>query len=232
MASKILVIEDDLHFLRTLETILQAQGFEVVSACDGMEALRAAQAKRPDIVILNPAVAWWGKVRAPGKTRVEPDAVAAPPIIVLGAGEEESERVQALDAGAADFMAKSIPREELLVRLKALQHRMSSASDGILRAGPVEIDLERRTVRVEGKGMTLAAKEFGVLRMLVEAKGRILTRDFLQESVWKEEKAHRFGTRTVDVHIGRLRRKLGQAGCYVITVRGVGYRFGVSTDWI
>jgi len=101
---------------------------------------------------------------------------------------------------------------------------------GILRAGTIEVDIERRTVSVEGKPLALTAKEFGVLRMLLKAKGRVLTREVLREAVWARQKEPRFDSRTVDVHVGRLRQKLGSAGRHIVTVRGVGYCFEVLPE--
>lgn len=232
MASKILVVEDDLSVIRTLETVLKEEGFDVVFAHDGVEALRAVQRERPDLVVLNVTLGWLGGVHAPQETRTASDSTG-PSIIVLSTKEEEPERMRALGAGADDYVPNPFKIHELLAHIKTVRRRvLPTASTTALRAGLIEMDLERRTVWVEGKSVVLAAKEFGLLRTFIETKGRVLTRNFLRENVWKQEQTHRFDTRTVDVHVGRLRRKLGSAGGYIITVRGVGYRFGILPDWI
>lgn len=232
MASKILVVEDDRSLIRALEAALKEEGFDVVVAHDGMEALRAMQVERPNLVILDLMLGWLGQT--PARHMIQTASqTAGPSIIVLSTNPDESERALALNAGAEDYVSKPVRVNELLARVKAVQHRSTSATSfRTLRAGLVEVDLERWTVTVDDETVTLTAKEFGLLRMLLEAKGRVLTRAAVHEAVWEDEKGRRFDTRTVDIHVSRLRRKLGPAGRYIITVRGVGYRFGVLPDWI
>lgn len=230
VASKILVVESDRALIHDLEAVLHGEGFEVVIACDGIQALKAMQSERPDLVILDPKLAWLGGERVRSKPRPE-SPTAGEPFIVLSPKTEASERVMPLGAGADMAGTKSFDMKELLARVKALQSRsVSTGTAGIIRAGVLEMDIERWTVSVAGKPVALAAKEFGLLRMLLNAKGRVLTREVLREIAWPHAKEHRFDSRTVDVHIGRLRRKLGQAGHYIITVRGVGYRFVVLPE--
>lgn len=215
-ALKVLVIENDRDSIRSLETALKEEGFEVVVACSGIEALKVVQAERPDVVLLNPTLAWLGATPTGRKNSLG----TGPPVILLGATLEESEKL------------KLLPIDELIDRIKAVKRDSASArSTEVLHAGAIAMDLGRWMTSVEGQDVALTAKEFRLLRMLIEARGRVLTRQVLLESVWDHEAAQWLDTRTVDIHVVRLRRKLGFAGRYIITVRGVGYRFGVLHDW-
>lgn len=227
MASKALIVEIDQHgLIHALETPLRDEGFEVMIAHNGVDALRIMHRERPDIVILDPELAWLGGERIRQAPRAGTPGGA--PIIVLSPRTEDSERIPPSQDVAED--AVSIDTGEVLSHIRALQRRAESAEHKeILRAGVLEMDLERWTVSVEGRSVMLTAKEFGVLRMLLNAKGRVLTRGVLQETVWKHAG---LDSRTVDVHIGRLRRKLGPAGNYILTVRGVGYRFSVLPELV
>jgi two-component system, OmpR family, phosphate regulon response regulator PhoB len=216
--SKILIVEDDQRLIHAMETALKGEGFEVAVAHDGIEALKAMQVERPDLVIVNTALPWLG-----GGLRQEsrsPFQGGGPAVIALDAGKS-SDDTRTPKGEADDYLIKPFHAKELLARVKALQHRTSV---GILRTGPIEMDLLHNTVRVAAKDVNLTGKEFHLLRRLLEARGRVLTRHVLRETVWEHEFGHRFDTRTVDVHVGRLRRKLGPAGRYIITVRGMGYR--------
>lgn len=230
MASKALIVEADSGLIHALEAALKSEGFEVVIAHNGVEALRAMQAEQPDLVILDPMLAWLGGVQIRHAPRPESRTTGSP-IIVLSTKTEESERIPPLTVSADDSATKLFDMKQVLMHVKALLRRSAAARPtGALRAGPLELDLERWTVAVDGKTIPLTAKEFGLLRMLLNAKGRILTRGMLWEIVWGPGKVREFDSRTVDVHIGRLRRKLGPAGCYIVTVRGIGYRFVVPPE--
>jgi DNA-binding response OmpR family regulator len=231
VAPKALIVGTDRSLIHALEAALEGEGFDVVAAHNGVEALRAMQSERPDLVILDPMLAWLGGERV-RQTPRPASRTTGPPIIVLSPKTEESERIAPLDAGGDDSVTEFFDMKELLAHVKALQQRSASVGRaGILRAGVMEMDLERWTVSVEGKAVALTAREFGLLRMLVKAKGRVLTRGVLWEIVWERGMAHGLDSRTVDVHIGRLRRKLGPAGRYIVTVRGVGYRFSIAQEW-
>jgi DNA-binding response OmpR family regulator len=212
--SKILIVEDDERMIHALEATLKGEGYEVLIAQDGVEALKAMQVERPDMVILNTALPWLGSAQARRESRASQSGPAIIALDVKGNATEDVRR------HADDYVTKPFHAKDILARVKALRHRTSV---GVLRTGPIEMDLEHGTVRVGGRVVALTGKEFNLLRRLLEAKGRILTRNVLREIVWEHASDH-FETRTVDVHIGRLRQKLGAAGRYVITVRGMGYR--------
>jgi DNA-binding response OmpR family regulator len=228
--SKILIVEADQSLTQALETALTSEGFEVVIAHNGVEALRAVQREKPDEIILDPMLAWLGGTRVRQAARPGmPDR--GEPIIVLSLKTNESRRVLPLPlyATPGNSANQFFDMDELLTNVKALQQRSAStAPAGILQAGIVEMNLESWAVAVKGQPVTLTAKEFGLLRMLLNAKGRVLTREMLREVVWEREGDYQYNSRTVDVHIGRLRRKLGLAGRYIVTVRGVGYRFNTT----
>lgn len=231
--SKILIVEADQSLSQALETALTDEGFEVVIARNGVDALRAVQREKPDEVILDPALAWLGGTRV--RQAARPGAGdRGEPIILLSLRTNESRRILPLPmyartgTGETTTTTQFFDIDELLTNVKALERRSTSnVSAGILSAGIVEMDLESWAVTVKDRPVTLTAKEFGLLRMLLNAKGRVLTRDMLRDVVWEHGSGHAYNSRTVDVHIGRLRRKLGLAGRYIITVRGIGYRFNV-----
>jgi DNA-binding response OmpR family regulator len=221
VTAKILIVEDDERLIRTLEATLKGEGFEVIVAHDGIEALRAMQVERPDVVLVNARLPWLREAQ-PRQEKPAAPQTAGPAVVVVSGKDEASERARALATGADDYVAVPFEAKDLLGRIKVARQRKTSS--GMLRAGPMEMDLIHGTVAVEGRHIALSAKEFELLRKLLEARGRVVTRAALRETVWEHDDAHRPDTRTVDVHIGRLRRKLGSAGRYIITVRGTGYR--------
>lgn len=231
MASKILIVEDDPRLVRSLETALEREGFQVLSVAEGVGALAMIESDPPDFVILDLMLPRLGGIEVCQAVRANP-LTAHIPIIVLSGKKEYEQRVQALNAGADDYLGKPFHMEELVARIRAVQRRSAVVpAEGVLRAGVIELDRERWTLTVEGKPVTLTPKEFGVLRALLEARGRVLTREYLLETVWGYRAAHDPDTRTVDVHVWRLRRKLGAARRYIITVRNVGYRCEIFLEW-
>jgi DNA-binding response OmpR family regulator len=145
---------------------------------------------------------------------------------MLTARKEEMDRVLGLELGADDYVTKPFSVRELLARVKALLRRTSpaEASASILRAGGIELDVERYEVRVRGKDVQLTTKEFEFLKILLQSGGRALSRDQLLEKVWGYDESMEIDTRTVDQHVARLREKLGPEAARVATVKNVGYR--------
>lgn len=153
------------------------------------------------------------------------------PLIVLTATENVAGRIQALQSGADDSVSVPVNVDELVARIRVLpQRRGVPPTSGHLCAGTIDMDLDGWKVTVEGNPVGLTKKEFLLLRTLIESRGRALSRTFLLERIWALPAS--IDTRTVDVHVGRLRRKLGPAGRYIITVRNVGFRFDLVPDWI
>ncbi len=220
--AKILVVEDEKSLLKGLRFNLQREGHRVVTATDGQAGLEAFGREKPDLVILDvmlPKLDGFGfckAVRAKSQT----------PIVMLTARSEELDRVLGLELGADDYVTKPFSVRELMARVKAILKRSSPVrKSGALRAGGLELDLERYEARVGGKAIHLSSKEYELLRCLLEADGRALTREQILERVWGYDKSLELDTRTTDQHILRLRERLGAEAVRVVTVKNVGYRF-------
>lgn len=206
--------------------------FETSSAHDDEEMLERIRSERPDILILDESLPGVGGIEVCRKLRENP-ITAEIPIIMVTEENDRSGRIKALEIGADDCVTKPLAVDVLVAHIKALSRRiLPDAQSKRLRAGPIDMDLDRWTVRIGNTPIELTKKEFRLLQVLLEAKGRALTRDFLLQTAWSHGTIHGLDTRTVDVHIGRLRRKLGSAGDYIITVRNVGFRFDILPEWI
>jgi two-component system, OmpR family, phosphate regulon response regulator PhoB len=216
---KILLIEDETRLVHVLEAALKREGYAVTIARDGIEALNAMHVERPDVVILDTMSSWIGAAPARLERRNLP--AGGPAIIALDGKGKALKDVRVWETTDDDRAAKPFHVKELIARVKAAQQRTPT---GMLRTGPIEIDLQHETVSVNGAYVALTGKEFALLRRLLDARGRVLTRSMLRETVWEHTGGHSLDTRTVDVHVSRLRRKLGSAGRYILTVQGVGYR--------
>jgi DNA-binding response OmpR family regulator len=225
--AKILIIGAGQRLISVLDTGLKQEGFEVAVAHNGVAALRVVQREKPDGVILNPAMAWLGGVQV-GRRHEMTDG--GEPMILLNLKTNESKKIFPKVRCNRDEPA-AFDANELIAGMKALLKRgVIAGPAGVLRAGLIEMDLEGWTVSVKGRKVILTAIEFGLLRMLLNANGRVLTRDILRDIVWEDRHEHNYGSRAIDVHIGRLRRKLGEMASCVQTVRGVGYRFAVARE--
>lgn len=227
MPTRILLAEDDKELVEVMSSLLESEGFRVTAVYDGLEALWAVDEQPPDVIILDLALPGLSGFELCRKIRQRRE-YARIPIIVLSGKTDETDVVLALELGADDYLTKPVGKRELVARIKAILRRMELLrSESVLQAGEIECNVDRRTVTVAGRPVHLVNKEFELLRALIEAKGRVLTRDVLLDRVWGYEKPRELGTRTVDVHIGRLRQKLGQAGIHILTVPNVGYRLNV-----
>jgi len=152
------------------------------------------------------------------------------PIIVITSPENVTARIRALESGADDCVTAPGDLRELAARIRAKVRHDPPQPRGQLHAGPIELDLDRWTAHVSGQPLTLTKKEFMLLQALIESRGRTLSREYLLRNVWALNAS--VETRTIDVHIARLRRKLGPAGRYILTVRNVGFRLDLVPDWI
>jgi two-component system alkaline phosphatase synthesis response regulator PhoP len=233
----ILVVDDDAKIVRLVRTYLERDGFTVVTAADGPAALDAIERHRPALVVLDlmlPELDGRAVIRAVRRD----DEAAATPILVLSARGTTLDRIAGLEDGADDYLPKPFSPAELVVRVKAILRRVSSGTgpasmlaspDGA--GGPIThndlvLDPARHEVRIGGTPVALTHVEFRLLQTLLEADGRVLSRDQLLDAVWGVEQSDVLD-RTIDVHIRRLRDKLGddpEAPRYVATVRGAGYR--------
>jgi DNA-binding response OmpR family regulator len=218
-----LVVEDDPDIVELVDHYLKGDGFEVEGVRDGREALERLRTRRPDLVILDlqlpgmDGLALCAEMRRDERTRTLP-------VIMLTARGDEADRVVGLEVGADDYVVKPFSPKELVARVRALMRRLERTEDAEAPRvlGRLEIDASRHTVKWGGQPVRLTAKEFALLLALVEANGRVLTRQALLEQVWGYSFAE--GTRTVDVHVRRLREKLPGLADRLTTVKSLGYR--------
>jgi DNA-binding response OmpR family regulator len=225
----VLVVEDEVSLASTLSYNLRKNGFEVMQAADGVEALKAARSGRPDVIVLDLMLPRMDGIEVTRRLRADSDV----PIIMLTAKSEELDRVVGLEIGADDYLTKPFSMRELMARVRALLRRSgarAAADDpsqtSQLSAGSLVLDLRGRTVRRDGVEVQLKPKEFDLLAFLVKHAGQVFTREQLLEQVW----GYQFfgGSRTVDVHVRWLREKLEESPGspqHLLTVRGVGYKF-------
>jgi two-component system KDP operon response regulator KdpE len=227
--ARILVVDDEPAILRTVIRNLTAHGFDVTAAETGAAAVQAYRAKRPDLVILD-----LGLPDMPGTEIIrEIRRQANTPVIVLSVREDERDKVAALDLGADDYLTKPFGVEELLARIRvALRHVAGPASGNmpIFRTGDLEVDTERRRVRLNGEEVHLTPTEYEILKVFLAQPDRVLTDQKLLRAVWGPEygdEAH-----YLHVYIARLRKKIepdARQPRYLVTEPGVGYRL-VSVD--
>ncbi len=231
-AYKALIATDDDALTSVEYSALKQLHFDAVAVHDDGAMLDSIHSQKPDLVILDVELPGSGALEACRKLRQDP-STADIPIIMVTAGDDSSQKIEALETGADDCVTKPVQVDVLVAHIKAVARRaLTDTPHNHLRAGPIDMDLDRLTVTLAGKPLDLTKKEFNLLQVLLEAKGRALTRDFLLQKAWSHATIHGLDTRTVDVHIGRLRRKLGSAGQYIITVRNVGFRFDILPEWI
>lgn len=223
MAKKIVLIEDEEDIVNLLKYYLDKEGYAVKSTGDGSEGLRLIKQERPDLLILDLMLPGMGGLEICRKLRSDSQTTAVP-IIMLTAKGEETDKIVGLEMGADDYMTKPFSPKELAARVKALLRRVARPEGpGILYTyGDLSLDVERHEVTDRGKAVFLTAKEFGLLQQLFESRGRVLTREVLLDRVWGYEAD--VTTRTVDVHIRRLREKIPVLSEAVLTVKSLGYK--------
>jgi len=227
MASHILVVEDDPDIADLVRRYLEKSGYAVDVLINGRDALRAIAATPPDLLVLDVMLPQVDGLEICRSVRANA-ATAAIPIIMLTARGDEAERIVGLEMGADDYIAKPFSPNELVARVRALlrrAHREPSAAappSSAIAYGAIILDPDRHTVSIDGVPATLTAKEFLLLSYLLAHRGRVLSRDTLLTDVW----GYRYtgGTRTVDVHVRRLREKLPPLGDALVTVKQFGYK--------
>ena len=227
-AGRILVVEDERDVAELLRYNLAKDGYDVVVAATGSDAVKQAHEVHPDVVLLDimvPQLNGWEICR-----RLKQDAeTRAIPVIMVTGRVEEGDKVLGFEVGADDYVTKPFSPRELLARIRAVARRGRLDPRGRktqLKVGDLEIDRQRFEVRMKGRAITLTPKEFELLALLANAPGRVFGRDELLDAVWGRDGF--VEPRTVDVHMARLRRKFTAARVPVPgveTVRGVGYRF-------
>lgn len=226
MPRKILIVEDERDISRMLEYNLRKEGYSTVVEGDGGRAAMTAAKERPDLVLLDIMLPGLDGTEVLRRLRAD-QKMASTPVIMLTAKSEETDKIVGLELGADDYVTKPFAIKELLARIKAVLRRSSAkaAEESRFKDGALEIDFGRVLVTVKGKPAELTAKEFILLRALVSAGGKVLSREDLLEKAWGMDASLDIETRTVDVHIGTLRRKLRGEGARIITVKNFGYRF-------
>ncbi len=223
---RVLVVEDESDIAGLVKHTLERSGEAVVEiAPSGDQALKLSSEQPPDLIILDLNLPVLGGLEVCRLLRTRP-ATAKTPIIMLTARTTESDRVQGLDAGADDYVTKPFSPRELAARVRAVMRRGKPEEAGpppVYRGEHLVADFDAVSISVDGQAIRLTRREFELLKYLVENRNRVLSRDRLLERVWGYDRM--IETRSVDVHVGRLRAKLGAAGKQIETVVGLGYRF-------
>ncbi len=227
MSQLVLIVEDERDLLATLEYNLKREGYRTRCAASGRDAIAAALGPdTPDVVLLDlmlpdiPGTEVCRTLRANERTR-------SVPIVMLTAKTDEVDRVVGFEVGADDYVAKPFSIRELLLRIRAILRRAKpapeSGNEGVHDLGQLKLDISAHRTWVDGEEVVLTALEFRLLKTLIERRGRVQSREVLLTDVWGV--SAEVTTRTVDTHVKRLRQKIGSAGAYIETLRGVGYRF-------
>lgn len=231
MRDLILIVEDDKDIAKMLDYNLKKDGYKTSIARNGEDALETARKEKPGLILLD--------LMLPGidglevcKTLKAGQKTAAIPIIMLTAKSQESDKIVGLELGADDYVTKPFSPRELSARIKAVLRRLKDTGKPAdsYRLGDLTVDFARITVTVKNKPVELTAKEFELLKTLIRSKGRVLSRDHLLDTVWGLDQSLEVQTRTVDVHIRTLRKKLKSEAGRIITVTNYGYRFEEDED--
>jgi two-component system KDP operon response regulator KdpE len=218
---RVLVVDDEPQILRALRATLRGAGYAVDSAATVQEALTAAAARPPEAVILDLVLPDGNGTEVCRQLRTWSDA----PVIVLSAVGEEREKIAALDAGADDYVTKPFSVDELLARLRAVMRRSAGTPEPVIEVGELRIDVPERVVTVAGKRVKLSPHEFGLLRVLAQNRGKLLTHRTLLREVWGP--AYQVEAHYLHVYVSHLRRKIEpdpSSPRYLLTEPGAGYR--------
>ena len=228
-AKKILIVEDERDILQLVKLYLEKEGFRTVAAATGAEGLKCAKEDKPDLIVLDLMLPEIDGLEVCKRLRSAPET-AMLPIIMLTAKAEESDTVIGLELGADDYVTKPFSPKALVARVKALFRRLDRSqqeNQTVYRYGHLTMDLSRHEVTVRGKDVPLTAKEFGLLEHLLRNPGRVLTREVLLNTVWGYDY---FGTtRTVDVHVRRLKQKIPLLDAAILSVKSLGYKLKDET---
>jgi two-component system phosphate regulon response regulator PhoB len=230
MSQLVLVVEDEKDLVEVLEYNLGREGFSVKSATTGAEALKLiSKDPVPDLILLDLMLPDISGTEVCRQTRAS-ERTREVPILMLTAKGEEIDRIVGFEVGADDYVTKPFSVRELMLRVHAILRRAGAEKPEAetVEFGRLTIDLPGHRVYVDGEEVVLTALEFGLLTTFLKRKGRVQTRDVLLGDVWDIHAD--VTTRTVDTHVKRLREKLGSAGAYIETIRGVGYRFSSTPD--
>lgn len=222
--TKVLIIEDEFSYRDALSFLLEKEGFEVVTAADGVTGLSEFDSKGADLVLLDLMMPGMGGLEVCRELRQRSEV----PVIMLTARGDEVDKVVGLELGADDYLTKPFSHRELLARIRAVLRRSQNTAEtaDILAVGDVRMNIDRHEVTLNGEPIQLALKEFQLLEILLRNAGRVLTRTQLISRVWGDDYVG--DTKTLDVHIKRLRSKIETDPSnpqHLLTVRGLGYRY-------
>lgn len=223
----ILVVDDEIEIIRALQRGLTAQGYKVLTARNGADALMLHAQQRPDVVLLDLVMPEMSGLEVCRNLRAESNV----PIIVLSIKDAERDKVQALDLGADDYIAKPFGMNEVLARIRvALRHtaQVKTGANPLLKLGPLQVDFALRKVQVDGREIKLSPTEYELLKAFLASRGKILTRHMLVTQLWGTNFADSEKKHSLHVYVAQLRQKLEpvpEHPRFILTVPGVGYRF-------
>jgi two-component system, OmpR family, alkaline phosphatase synthesis response regulator PhoP len=221
----ICVVDDEKRIIDFVRIYLQKEGFSVISFTDGLEALEGIRSADPELVVLDVMLPGMDGFEVCKTLRSDKNNV---PIIMLTAKDEEIDKIIGLELGADDYLTKPFNPRELIARIKAVLRRnklSSKSSQEVITVGDIRIDINRREVTINGEPISLRTQEFELLRVLAEDAGRVFSREQLLNDAWGYSFAGQ--TRTVDVHIAQLRKKMVNSDVHIETMTGFGYKLMV-----
>jgi len=227
MSAKILIVDDEPHIVELVKFNLETEGFKIIEAFDGNQAIELAHSQKPDLIILDLMLPGIEGLQVCKELRAAKDTRDIP-IIMLTARSEEIDKILGLEIGADDYITKPFSPRELTARVKAVLRRATAADNNqnIIKIGDIVIDTEKYEVLVNGKKQEFTPKQFELLKMLASNPGKVFTREYLLENIWGYD--YLGDTRTVDVHIRHIRQKIekdSEKPVYIETIRGIGYKF-------
>lgn len=220
MSAKILLVDDEQDILEFLSYNLQKEGYKVLTCTNGKEAIAIASKEIPDLIVLDVMMPEMDGMETCVEMRKIPQLQNAV-ITFLTARSEDYSQIAGFDVGADDYISKPVKPRVFVSRVKALLRRKEISPEGVMEVSGIKIDREKYQIEKDGKEIQLPRKEFELLTLLMSGGGKVFTRDVILERVWGNEVV--VGDRTIDVHIRKLREKLGDE--FIKTIKGVGYKF-------
>jgi DNA-binding response OmpR family regulator len=230
---KILLVDDEADSRALLRDVLEQSEFQVVAIERAEEAVAAAIQHMPDLVLSDVVMPSMSGLALCRKLRGDRLTASTPIVLMSAMRRSELEQAEGIEIGADDYLVKPVAPRLLIARLRAVLKRrppQAADQDNRLRVGSLKIDLAGRTASVAGKPLALTRKEFDLLAVLVEKKGRVLPAPYLLETVWGYDTGIYKDPHTIEVHVSSLRRKLGRVSRRIVTVPGLGYRFEKSLN--
>ena len=226
MAKKVLIIEDEPGILLSLKDEFESEGYSVFTAEDGEKGFKMVKQQRPDLVILDIMLPLLDGYEVCKKLRMEGDST---PIIMLTVKDKEIDRVLGLELGADDYVTKPFSLRELMARAKAVLRRTEERAKDLTdyKFGRIELDFKKYEARKKGKKLELTPLEFQMLKVFIQKKGQVVTRDDFLDKVWGEDNVS-VSFRTIDSHVANIRKKIEDNPSrpkHILSIRGVGYKF-------